>query len=66
MFIAVAAMMACGLLVAVSSGYLWPFIWILIVVAAKDISYRKDITNIFVNEYYYCRAGILCITSWSY
>ncbi len=41
MFIAVAAMMACGLLVAVSSGYLWPFIWILIVVAAKDISYRK-------------------------
>lgn len=41
MFIAVAAMMACGLLIAVSSGYLWPFIWILIVVAAKDISYRK-------------------------
>jgi len=41
MFIAVAAMMTCGLLVAVSSGYLWPFIWILIVVAAKDISYRK-------------------------
>lgn len=41
MFIAVASMLACGLLIAVSSGYLWPFIWTLIVVAAKDISYRK-------------------------
>lgn len=41
MFLTVAVIFACGLVVAVSSGYLWPFIWSLVVVSAKDIPFRK-------------------------
>ena len=41
MFMAVAAMLACGLFIAAASGYLWPFIWVLIVAAAKDVSFGK-------------------------
>lgn len=41
MFMAVAAMLACGLLIAATSGYLWPFIWVLTVAAAKDVPFGK-------------------------
>jgi len=41
MFMAVAAMLACGLLIAAASGYLWPFIWVLTVAAAKDVPFGK-------------------------
>lgn len=41
MLAAAAAMLLCGLLIAAASGYLWPFIWVLTVVAAKDVPYRK-------------------------
>lgn len=41
MFMAVAAMLACGLLIAMASGYLWPFIWVLMIAAAKDVPFGK-------------------------
>lgn len=41
MFMAVAAMLVCGLLIAAASGYLWPFIWVLMVAAAKGVPYGK-------------------------
>ena len=41
MFMAVAAMLACGLFIAAASGYLWPFIWVLTVAAAKDVPFGK-------------------------
>lgn len=41
MFMAVAAMLACGLLIAIASGYLWPFIWVLMIAAAKDVPFGK-------------------------
>lgn len=41
MFIAVAGMFACSAIVLVSSGYFWPFLWVLMIVSAKDIPFRK-------------------------
>lgn len=41
MFIIVTIMLACCFMVALSSGYVGPFLWILDVVAAKDIPFRK-------------------------
>lgn len=41
MFMAAAGMLACGLLIAAASGYLWPFLWILTVVAAKGVPFGK-------------------------
>lgn len=41
MFIIVASMFIISIIVVLSSGYSWPFLWILIIVAAKDIPFRK-------------------------
>lgn len=41
MFIAVAGMFACSTIVLVSSGYFWPFLWVLMIVSAKDVPFRK-------------------------
>lgn len=41
MFIIVTIMLACCFMVALSSGYVGPFLWILDVVAAKDVPFRK-------------------------
>lgn len=41
MFIAVAGMFACSAIVLVSSGYFWPFLWVLMIVSAKDVPFRK-------------------------
>lgn len=41
MFMAVAGMFACSAIVFVSSGYFWPFLWVLMLVSAKDIPFRK-------------------------
>lgn len=41
MFIAVAGMFACSIIVLVSSGYFWPFLWVLMLVSAKDVPFRK-------------------------
>lgn len=41
MLIAVIMMMACGVLVALSSGYIYPFQWLLLIIGAKDVSFEK-------------------------
>lgn len=41
MIIAVACMFACGAAVFLSSGYFAPFLWILLIVAAKDVPFNK-------------------------
>ncbi|HBA97998.1 MAG TPA: hypothetical protein DCZ23_07815 [Lachnospiraceae bacterium] len=41
MFAAVAAMLACCIMVTLSSGYVGIFLWVLDIVAAKDIPFRK-------------------------
>lgn len=41
MLIAVIMMLACGVLVALSSGYIYPFQWLLLIIGAKDVSFEK-------------------------
>ncbi len=41
MLIAVISMFACSVAVFLSSGYFAPFLWILLIVAAKDVPFRK-------------------------
>lgn len=41
MFIAVVGMFACGVAVFLSSGYFSPFLWVLLIVASKDVPFRK-------------------------
>lgn len=41
MFIIIVGMFICCTMVVLSSGYLGPFLWILDIVAAKDIPFRK-------------------------
>ncbi len=41
MFMAVAGMFACSAIVFVSSGYFWPFLWVLMLVSAKDVPFKK-------------------------
>lgn len=41
MFMAVAAMFVCGVLILLSAGYFWPILWLFVVVAAKDVPFRK-------------------------
>ena len=41
MFITIAVMFFCGAIVFLSSGYFWPILWLFVVVAAKDVSFRK-------------------------
>jgi len=41
MLITVLAMFSCGIMVMLSSGYYIPFVWMVVLVAAKNISFRK-------------------------
>lgn len=41
MFIIAAAMFVCGVMVLLSAGYFWPILWLFVVVAAKDVPFRK-------------------------
>lgn len=41
MFITVMGMFACSAMVFLSSGYFEPFLWILLIISAKDIPFRK-------------------------
>lgn len=41
LFVSVAAMFILSIIVLLKSGYFWPFLWILIIVAAKDVPFRK-------------------------
>ena len=41
MLIAVTGMFVCSALVFLSSGYFTPFLWVLLIVAAKDVPFRK-------------------------
>ncbi len=41
MFIIVTSMFIISIIVFLSSGYSWPFLWILTLVAAKDVPFRK-------------------------
>lgn len=42
------ALLGCGVMIAVSSGYIHPFLWLLAVVAAKDVPFRKILLVYFV------------------
>ncbi len=71
MLAAVIGMFACGLAVAVASGYLHPFLWLLVVVAAKDISFRKILQvyilmNFVIVGMAFCAASLGLIESLAY
>lgn len=41
LFISVATMFTLSIIVLLRSGYFWPFLWVLMMVAAKDVPFRK-------------------------
>ena len=41
LFISVVSMFALSIIVFLESGYFWPFLWVLMMVAAKDVPFRK-------------------------
>lgn len=41
MLVIVVTMFACGVIILLSTGYFWPILWLFVVVAAKDIPFRK-------------------------
>jgi len=41
LFIGVAGMFLLSIIVLLRSGYFWPFLWVLMMVSAKDIPFRK-------------------------
>ena len=41
LFISVAVMFSLSIIVLFKSGYFWPFLWVLMIVSAKDVPFRK-------------------------
>ena len=41
MLIVVMGLMGTGVLIVLSSGYIYPFLWLLLVIGAKDVSFEK-------------------------